>query len=886
MATVTYDDSSFLVDGKRIWLVSGSIHYFRVPKELWRDRLLKAKRAGLNCICTYVAWNFHEPSEGQWDMEGDRDIAEFVRLAGELGLYVILRPGPYICAEWDFGGLPGWLTTKTGMGYRTNNAAFMHYFDKYFRQLLPRLADHQVTRGGSIILIQNENEYMVGDTPEARAYCEFISQLLRRSGFDIPIITCNMFQGPELDDRVECINAWEGVDRMLKKAHYRQPSAPLLVPEFWDGWFDSWGAERHETRDDDAVARRALEIVGCGAQFNYFMFHGGTNFAFWASHLANEPDQYQTTSYDYDAPVAEGGGLTDKYYLTRLVNLLANHMGRYLAPAFMEDPGVWIHDGTDSRNLVGDLGRWVVLTNNGQRDVTEVSISLPDGDRTLSVSLEPFGAAAIPVDVALTPDVTLDYANCMPLGFFADRVLVLHGPVGRVAELSLDGKVLTAEIPDSDEPTVLRHDDIVVVLISSDLAMRTWWVDDTLVFGPTFVGETLSDAVCSKEATRYFLMSADGELSAKRLRSDKPAPKRSAPKLAAWKRLSVCSEPFDDDLQWKKLDRPRDVDRLGLHYGYVWYRMEIDQARQVRKNLFLPDCADRATLFLNGTRLGVWGVRGKRTPIPATFKRGRNVLAVLVDNLGRLNISADIGELKGLYGHIHDAKSVPAMKFKIHPGESLSRRVIPRHKSHLYAGLQQLPLTAVETDIKLTKVTPIHLAFETDCAVAVLCNDKPVDLFDRGHGSVTLGSELKSGRNTIRLLLFRENVAVKDLSVFKFHQLTESVTQDARWSFRPWTLPEPGGRVVGKDLPAWYTTTFKYMPDSRPLFVHIVGAKKGQLFLNGRNLGRFWTIGPQQYYYMPECWLSERNELSLFDEGGGNPSGSQLAFRTLGPFKD
>jgi beta-galactosidase len=381
-------------------------------------------------------------------------------------------------------------------------------------------------------------------------------------------------------------------------------------------------------------------------------------------------------------------------------------------------------------------------------------------------------------------------------------------------------------------------------------------------------------------------MSAEGELTTKRLKTDKPSPRRPAPKLAPWKRLSVCSEPIDDELQWKKLDRPRDVDRLGLHYGYAWYRMVLDQPRQAKKNLFLPDCADRGTIFLNGDLLGVWGVRGKRTPIPATFKRGRNVLTVLTDNLGRLNITPDIGELKGLYGHVYDAKSMPAMKFKLHRDETLSRRVIPRHKNHFFADFQKLPLVVAETEIKMTKVTPIHLAFETDCAVAVLCNDKPVDLLDRGYGAVTLGAELKSGRNVIRLLLFKENVTIKDLSVFKFHQLTESVTQDATWSFRPWMLPELGGRVVGKGLPAWYGTTFKYTPDERPLFVHVIGAKKGQLFLNGRNLGRFWTIGPQQYYYLPECWLSEENELSLFDEGGDNPSGSQLSFKPLGPFKD
>ncbi len=193
IAKVTYDDRSFLVDGRRIWLVSGSVHYFRTPAELWRDRLLKAARAGLNCISTPVPWNFHEPSEGQWNLTDDAGVAEFVTTAADLGLYVILRPGPYIGADWDMGGLPSWLMAKSGVSLRGSNAAYSHYFDKYFRQVLTGLADLQVSRGGNIILIQNEHEYYMTTMPDRITYLEFVNQLFRRSGFDIPIISCNRF---------------------------------------------------------------------------------------------------------------------------------------------------------------------------------------------------------------------------------------------------------------------------------------------------------------------------------------------------------------------------------------------------------------------------------------------------------------------------------------------------------------------------------------------------------------------------------------------------------------------------------------------------------------------------------------------------------------------
>ncbi len=249
-----------------------------------------------------MAWNYHELAEGKWDFTGDRNVAAFITLAGEMGLYVILRPGPYICSEWDFGGLPAYLTTKSGIAYRTSNATFTHYFDKYFRQLLPRLADLQITRNGKIILIQNENEYSYTTMPDRLAYLEFISQLIRRAGFDIPIIHCNWGSEPALGDSIEALNGWGSEIAQDQGIRQRQPNAPVLWTEFWPGWFDAWGTP-HPTKSPRETTRRAMEILGGGGQVNYYMFHGGTNFGFWGSRLMSNGDgAYQTTSYDSDAP--------------------------------------------------------------------------------------------------------------------------------------------------------------------------------------------------------------------------------------------------------------------------------------------------------------------------------------------------------------------------------------------------------------------------------------------------------------------------------------------------------------------------------------------------------------------------------------------------------
>ncbi|MCK4277391.1 MAG: beta-galactosidase, partial [Phycisphaerae bacterium] len=400
MTGVTYDDGSFLVDDQRIWLVSGSVHYFRTPAALWRDRLLKAKRAGLNCISTYLAWNFHEPVEGQWELSGDKDPAGFVRLADELGLYVILRPGPYIGGDWDFGGLPGWLAGKSGISFRSANAAYSHYFDKYIGQVLPPLAELQVTRGGNIVLIQSENEYVSLTMPDCQTHLAFINQLFRRSGFEIPIITCNNLTQPPAPDSIESTRGWDQVVQRLKELRVHQPHAPMLVAEFRCSPNDIWGRE-HQTADARVTARRAMEMLGYGAQYNYYVWHGGTNFGFWGSQLIGTDRSYQTTSYDCDAPVAEGGALTEKYYTTRVVNMLAKYMGRFFAGTYMEEPGVTVHNSTSVLNLAGPQGCWAVVTNNGVDAITRAGISLPDG-RNLDVSLAPLGAAAVPMNLVLT----------------------------------------------------------------------------------------------------------------------------------------------------------------------------------------------------------------------------------------------------------------------------------------------------------------------------------------------------------------------------------------------------------------------------------------------------------------------------------------------------
>ncbi|MBN1554054.1 MAG: beta-galactosidase [Phycisphaerae bacterium] len=901
MATVTYNDRSFLIHDERIWLVSGEIDYFRVPAALWADRLIKAKRAGLNCISTRVAWNFHEPEEGRWDFEGQKDVSHFVGLAEELGLYVILRPGPYIGADWDFGGLPAWLTGKSGVSYRTNNAAFTHYFDKYFAQILPRLVDQQVTQGGNIILIQNENEYPVTAMPDRTAYLDFINQLIRRGGFTIPIIDSNVVRDPStgmsvltdppVEGNIECINAWDAVVPSLKSKRMRQPSAPMLVTEFQLGAADVWGRAT-AYRDGREIARKALEILGCGAQLNYSPFHGGSNVGFYAGRRGDAPDAFLTTSYDAGAPISESGCLTEAYYYTRLVNVLVHSMGSYFATSHEDEPGAGIENASEVMNLAGPLSRWAIVTNNGRSELRSIDLRLPAGHK-ITVSLEPLDAAAICFDLRLPGGQELDYCTLMPLGLFGredKRLFIVHGPAGTVGEISIDGKTKTLPIPKEETPLLLEHQGLAICVVNTDLAMRTWPTEHAILFGPAFVGEDVETPRHPKGQKQYYVyLPEEKKLQTKKVKpvaSARPAP----PRLRTWNRVCICPEPVSPDLAWQKLDRPKEMDKLGIHYGYAWYRVVLEEVRARKRNLYFPECEDRASVYLNGSLVGVWGAGpdATRKPMHVDVKKGKNSLVLLLDNLGRFSETDRLGESKGLFGHVYDARGLRTNKFKLAECESYPKRIVPRTLSHLTPLLDALPLWSAELVIPLTKVLPIEMTFgNLPHHMAVFCNDRPMEFFARpdgmNWGKVTFGADLKKGKNLIRLLLWGD-VDPRCMENVKFHLLEEPISAGGAWSYRPWTLPKDSAGEPVKGKSSWFAAQFKYSPVELPLFLSLSGAKKGQLFLNEHNLGRYWSVGPKEYYYLPESWLQEENTLLLFEEHGLAPTRCKLEFQPSGVF--
>ena len=328
--TFAISGGEFMYDGKPIKIYSGEMHYARIPHEYWKHRLQMIKAMGLNTVATYVFWNFHETAPGVWDFtSGDRNIREFIKLAGEEGLMVILRPGPYACAEWEFGGYPWWLQKNKDLVIRTNNKPFLDSCNVYFSKLIEQVNDLQLTKGGPVIMIQAENEFgsyvaQRKDIPfsEHKIYSHAIKDQLLKAGVEVPLFTSDgswLFEGGSIEGAMPTANGEDNIENLKKVVNqYNGGKGPYMVAEFYPGWLGHWVEEFPRVATEEVV-KQMKKYLENGVSFNFYMVHGGTNFGFTsgANYDKNHDIQPDLTSYDYDAPISEAGWVTPKYMAIR-----------------------------------------------------------------------------------------------------------------------------------------------------------------------------------------------------------------------------------------------------------------------------------------------------------------------------------------------------------------------------------------------------------------------------------------------------------------------------------------------------------------------------------------------------------------------------------------
>ena len=321
----SYDDETFLLDGEPFRVLSGALHYFRVHPDQWADRIAMGRLMGLNTIETYIPWNAHSPRPGVFDTDGGLDLGRFLDLIDEAGMRAIVRPGPYICAEWDSGGLPAWLLSTPGIGLRSSEPRYLSAVTEYLEAALAVVAPRQIDSGGPVILLQVENEY--GAYGNDADYLRSLTSVYRSNGITVPLTTVDqprngMLEKGSLPDLIATGSFGSRVDERLATLRAHQPRGPLMCSEFWCGWFDHWGGFHHVTEAEES-ARSLDRLLGAGASVNIYMLHGGTNFGL--TNGANDKGVYQptVTSYDYDAPLDEAGRPTEKFW--RFRDVIARH---------------------------------------------------------------------------------------------------------------------------------------------------------------------------------------------------------------------------------------------------------------------------------------------------------------------------------------------------------------------------------------------------------------------------------------------------------------------------------------------------------------------------------------------------------------------------------
>ncbi len=441
MCGVSYDEDAFIINGKRRFIYSGEIHYFRVSRGLWRDRLLKAKRAYLNCIASYIAWNWHEPREGQILLHGDRDIERYIKLCKELGLYFIARPGPYICSEWDSGGHPNWLYAKKCI-LRSLDPTYIRYSKKWYGVILPIIARNSISNNGSVIMVQIENEYFWGNPPYMFELYEIAKEFIK----DLPIVTNeNRFiRGTCIIDTLDAYpSPWdiEHFDRKIESYVREQPNKPKMFMELEGGWFSIFGMPLPTCRGSFPPGWTEILVktaIGWGLNgINFYMFHGGTNPEYYTA-------KYITTTYDYEAAISEWGELRERYYVIKRIGSFIRFFEEELVNSIPDHEYVKCSDD-NVRVFVRRYGKSLIIF---LRNLTETDrdVKLETKDKLVipTESLLTIRAKSMKIILAqwqLRNSIfKLDYSTSEPLAYvdYGNRkVLILYGDIDEKGELKV-----------------------------------------------------------------------------------------------------------------------------------------------------------------------------------------------------------------------------------------------------------------------------------------------------------------------------------------------------------------------------------------------------------------------------------------------------------------
>ncbi len=917
MPTIATDGQSLLIDGRRVWLVSGTVPYARIPRDRWRSHLAGAKQAGLNCIEAPIPWSLHEPRQGAFDFDGDLDLSAFIELAGEMGLRVILRAGPYIGQRWDLGGLPSWLLPEAGKTLRSGSAEFLQACSKYIGELCKRVRDLQVSAsrsrsGGPIVMLQSEHQWFCGDETQGAAYLAELDRFFRENGISVPIVNAN-----NLFHHVEGqIDAWIERDHLfstVRQLRAVNPDQPAMVLAIGEPNLATWGAEPDSPLEPRRLLRRLAEVCAAGGQFNIGSFYGGTAFGFGGGRLARDRHSFITANPDTDALVGPEGERTPHFHAVRRLCTFASSFGRVFSSISREHSPASVSLDAQSDSQVtaiecrGSQGTVVFLFGPEQtpKRGIDTAIVLPNG-ATLPVSLGKQPVAWVLLDTHLVGRSTLDFCSFTPMGL-SGETLVLHAPAGAKGLVSINGSVIELTTPRGATPLVERHEDVTLMLCNDKTIETVFLVDGGAVCGAWGLDDSTDEPIAAPGAGQALRVAGE---KAEKIQARPLPQRRSAPKLTGWSTASTDAYVDGESERFATIPGPSTMERLGVSSGYGWLRLRVARSSAKKVNAAFYEAGDRLHLYHDGDQVDIVGVGpGASGDIAGlSLKKREQTLTVLVDNLGRWSEGHGLGEPKGIYGPVFHAGPMRAGASKLETSAPLS----PLEFRSPVFGIESHDRTDPERltwRITHRKKSPLLVAVDGFAGTGLLIvNDEPRALIGPGAtGRYVLrqDEELKRGVNVIQIAVvgsIEEHVGALKSGV-SFKEGVEDIAEKATWAFAKWEPPATNafealeksqltpaslGKLKGR--PRWWRASFECEPSELPLRLDATGLSKGQLFLNGRNLCRYFVatntgkaVGPQTQYPIPESWLNEggTNELLIFDEHGYGPSKCKLAYGTL-----
>jgi beta-galactosidase len=706
-ATVDFDGKGFIIRGKREFIASGSIHFPRVPRELWKDRLLKLKRAGFNTVQTYVFWNYNETEQGKIDFTtGAHDLGAFLQTAQDVGLYATVRVGPYVCAEWDSGGYPVWLRNVPGVRVRADDPPFMDAVDKFFDQVFPIVAAHQINRGGNVILVQLENEDPEGwGTERPNSYFTHLQKKALDGGIEVPYFFSGLHHGTDTGGS----KPWDSANR----------TCPWFSTETWVRWYDAYG-----NSDPSRLAgyeRNVWNIIANGGNgFNLYMFHGGSNFDYF-----NDTDT--AASYDYGTLVGQAGDLRNLYYgvkrattfATSFPDILENS-GNSTSTYANFASGENVTKGNSSTPAIKPYARTspagtAVFVRNTQDKPETATLQ---GGQTLD--LDRREVAPILVDTTLAPGIRVKLGAARTLGLAthgATTTWIVYGKPEEKGHIDLDldqpatiagtsASALQVQMADPKHPSLdLAFSEDApqqVVLTSGGQTLRilvetvawtdhTWLTGErgaqTVVTGPDYVGDfDETDGKAQLTVARAF---GDPALKEVTLYGEAPEPRNvavtdpvpsdddSAPALGTWEmaKASAPAAPDFADSGWMSGDPAPQLGADGDPTAYGWYRATFN-APTAGQGQLTGKFVNNAVVFLNGS---LAGSAKAETTVPLSVKMGVNTLAVFVSHSGRQKGYGYVGKPldtyypKGILGPVNvsvEGQQIAVTGWKLHGGIS------------------------------------------------------------------------------------------------------------------------------------------------------------------------------------------------------------------------